>query len=76
MMVVEQKGARSSAIACRQFLTYDDLAELTHSLGVEWEIIRPWYGIRWALRPALARLRRTREPATFAILIARRSKYG
>jgi SAM-dependent methyltransferase len=72
MMVLEQRASRSSAIACKQFLTYRDLDELGRELSVRWEIVRPWYGIRWAARPLISRLRQRREPAQFAILVAAR----
>lgn len=62
-MVAEQESARSSAIACKQFLTWTELAALGH-----WRVLRPWYGVSWAMRPMIAKLRGHREPATFALL--------
>jgi SAM-dependent methyltransferase len=55
------------------FLTWDRLHALEASLGLSWKAIRPCYGLRWALRPLHARLRRTREPATFAVLAGTRA---
>jgi SAM-dependent methyltransferase len=66
-MVAEQ-SARSAAIACKQFLTWTELAALGH-----WRVFHPWYGLRWAMRPMIAKLRGHREPATFALLLQSRS---
>jgi ubiquinone/menaquinone biosynthesis C-methylase UbiE len=67
-MVEEMRNSRSTAIACKQFLTWSELATLGR-----WRVIRPWYGARWALKPLLAAIRRSREPAQFALLLASRS---
>ena len=37
---------------------------------LSWEIYKPWYGWKWALRPWKARLRRQRPPSRFWILVA------
>jgi hypothetical protein len=42
---------------------------LAAALSLRWRFIQPWYGLRWALRPWLARLRGHREPATFQLII-------
>ena len=53
------------------FLTFDRLQGLRSQLGLGWEFVRPWYGLRWALKPGLARLRGTREPARFMLVVGR-----
>jgi SAM-dependent methyltransferase len=63
-------GTRSDALQRRGFLTWKCLATLSAGTGLIWSVWRPWYGWRWALRPLLARLRGTREPATFALIWA------
>jgi SAM-dependent methyltransferase len=68
-MVEEQYDQRSKAIACRQFLTWSELRMLA-----DWHIVRPSYGLKWRLKPLIAAIRQTREPAQFAILVARRAK--
>jgi hypothetical protein len=35
--------------------------------------VRPDYGLRWAIRPWMARLRRRREPASFRVIVGTRS---
>ena len=60
-------GKRSDALPSTGFLTWRRLRELSDEFNLDWRFERPWYGIRWALRPVLANLRGQREPATFAI---------
>jgi ubiquinone/menaquinone biosynthesis C-methylase UbiE len=77
-MLIEQQeyferliGERSDSIETSGFLTWQGLEQLGERLQLDWNVVRPWYGLRWALRPSLAKLRRKREPATFAIISAR-----
>jgi SAM-dependent methyltransferase len=66
-------GFRGDAIACEGFLTYDRLDGLARSLDLRWELIEPWYGVRWWIKPAVARIRRAREPARFKLIVGQRS---
>ena len=54
-----------SELGPKGYLTLEMLKELNTRYRVE--CIRPAYGIRWALRPYIARFLRRREPATFRI---------
>jgi len=63
-------GERSDSIKSSGYLTWELLASLGNELGLEWTVDKPWYGVRWALRHWKAKLRRSREPATFAVLSA------
>ncbi|MEE8585270.1 MAG: class I SAM-dependent methyltransferase, partial [Acidobacteriota bacterium] len=63
-------GTPSDAIPSLEFLTWGMLDELANQLGIQWKVVRLWYGLKWALRPWKARLRGTREPARFVILLA------
>jgi len=63
-------GFGSNSIPCRGFLTFDELDELALTLDLSWRIHRPFYGLRWALRPLGAVIRGRREPATFLVLWA------
>lgn len=65
-------GTRSDAVPSVGYLTWGMLRELGRDLGLRWNVFRPWYGWRWALRPWRARLLRQREPSTFALLVAER----
>ncbi len=58
-------GFPSNALPSQNYLTEKRLADLAQHFGLRWRRIAPYYGIRWALRPWLARLHRRREPAQF-----------
>jgi SAM-dependent methyltransferase len=60
-----QFGVRSAGIRCGEYLTPATLDELAQSLGIQWNVCRPWYGLHWALRPAKASLLGRREPSKF-----------
>lgn len=61
-------GFRSDSIKSREFLTPPVVEHLGRRYEISWTILHPWYGLRWALRPVRARLRRHRETAKFLIL--------
>jgi hypothetical protein len=50
------------------------LDDLARGLGIAWRKVTPWYGLRWALRPWVARVKRKREPSRFAILWAEKPR--
>jgi SAM-dependent methyltransferase len=62
-------GFRGDSLASQNFFTFDGLAGLGRALGLQWRLVRPDYGWRWAIRPWLARLRRRREPASFLLFV-------
>lgn len=62
-------GFTGNATPHENFLTFARLAALAEKVGLRWRFIQPTYGWRWAARPWLARLRRRREPATFALVV-------
>jgi SAM-dependent methyltransferase len=67
-------GTRSDSVPSIEFLTWEMLRNLGEELSLHWSVVRPWYGVKWALRPFVARLKRKREPSRFAILIAKRKE--
>lgn len=69
-------GFRGDTLRSEGFLTYRRLAELERELGLSWELFEPWYGVRWWVKPWMARLRGTREPARFKLVVGRRSGEG
>jgi ubiquinone/menaquinone biosynthesis C-methylase UbiE/uncharacterized protein YbaR (Trm112 family) len=78
-MIAERKqqflsryGFASDAIQSESFLTYDRLQSLGQNLGIRWQHVVPFYGLRWALKPLVARLRGGREPAQFGLWLGRR----
>lgn len=68
----ERLDGDALAPAGRSYLTFAQLDELAESLAVNWTLSRPRYGLRWRLRPLIAKIRRTREPATFAVVVGNR----
>jgi SAM-dependent methyltransferase len=69
-------GFASDSIASEGFLTYARMGGLGRALGIHWLHVRPFYGLRWAIRPWLARLRGGREPAEFGLWIGEIVKPG
>jgi len=60
-------GLASDSLGSEGYMTYARMRDLGRSFGVRWRHIRPYYGLRWALRPVAAWLRRRREPARFGL---------
>ena len=71
-MFLNRFGTLSNSIASLEFLTDERLAALELAFGISWKRHSPFYGIRWMLRPLIARLRNRREPAVFRIYTARK----
>jgi SAM-dependent methyltransferase len=65
-------GFNSDSLGSEQFMTRERLDHLGRTLGVRWELIAPFHGLFWSLRPWLARLRGHREPAQFPLMIGSR----
>lgn len=54
--------------ASKDFLT-PSMIESWSDLNIEWETYHPWYGLKWALRPWIAKLRGRRVPSRFHIYL-------
>jgi len=67
-------GTTSDSIPSLEYLTDERLQSMRSRLSIQWAIHKPKYGVKWALRPLLARLRHKREPARFRIYTA--TKYA
>ena len=65
-------GFPSNALPSQNFLTPALLKQLSRELSLDWQAMRPFYGLIWLLRPWRARLRGRREPASFPVLVGRR----
>jgi len=63
-------GTHSDSLRSCEYLTDQRLTELEKSFGLRWKRHKPWYGLRWALRPWVAKLMRRREPSVFQIYSA------
>jgi SAM-dependent methyltransferase/uncharacterized C2H2 Zn-finger protein len=60
----ERFGRRGNALPINEYLTPEILNNVSH-LGIRWNRHLAWYGVRWWLRPWIARLKRRREPSQF-----------
>jgi SAM-dependent methyltransferase len=65
----ETYGFKSDALQAEHFMTPDRVSELGETLGIRWHLVYPNHGLRWRLRPMLARLRGHREPAQFPVMV-------
>jgi len=66
----ERFGFPSDGLASLEFLTDERLSVLSAQFGMDWTVHRPWYGLRWAARPWVAKWKGRREPAKFQIYTA------
>ncbi len=60
--------------ATEGFLTRDAIDATAAKLRVAWTFHDPWYGLKWWLRPLVARASGRREPARFALIVGRRRR--
>ncbi len=67
-----QYGTASNSIRSCEYLTDERLRSLAERASITWAVHSPRYGLRWALRPWIAKLRRRREPSRFRIYVARK----
>lgn len=63
-------GFPSNSILSLEYLTPDRLHQLQIASELEWNCIRPFYGLRWSLRPLRAKLAGRRPPSQFRIYSA------
>jgi SAM-dependent methyltransferase len=68
----QRYGTASDSIRSREFLTDDRLRELEEKLSIQWTKFSPQFGLKWAMRPIIARLSGKREPSRFRIYAARK----
>jgi SAM-dependent methyltransferase len=67
-------GTASASLESIEFVTDDRLRSLERRLGIQWKVYSPKYGVCWAMRPYLAKLRKRREPAQFRIYVTQRAE--
>jgi SAM-dependent methyltransferase len=68
----QQHGVEAEGMPMLGFLTDGRLRALQETLGIAWEVHAPWYGIAWAMRPAVAAVRGRRRPSRFRVYAARK----
>jgi SAM-dependent methyltransferase len=66
-------GTAADSIATLGFLTDERLGRMEDALSIHWDVHRPWYGLKWAMRPLVAKCRGRREPSKFRLYAARKS---
>lgn len=62
-------GFASDSLQSENYLTYARMRSLGEQFKIHWRHVRPFYGLRWTIRPWLARLKRRREPAEFGLWV-------
>lgn len=75
-LFMKQYGFPSDALPSENYLTYKYLDELGPRLNIHWQIITPYYGLRWALKPLRAKLLGQREPAKFHVVVGKVAGFG
>jgi SAM-dependent methyltransferase len=65
-------GTASDSIKSLEYLTDERLKQLEHALSIRWSFHAPYYGLRWAMRPVMAMLRKKREPSQFRIYVTQK----
>ncbi len=71
---VTRYGFPSDGLNSLEYLTDQRLAHMESWLGIRWRVHEPYYGIRWQMRPWVAKLRRKRTPSQFRIYITKAGK--
>jgi SAM-dependent methyltransferase len=71
---IQRYGFPSDALKSLEYLTDQRLGDMEARFHLQWEIHEPYYGLRWHLRPLVARLHGARKPSRFRIYSARVTK--
>jgi SAM-dependent methyltransferase len=66
---VKEYSFPSNALPSENYLTYKRLEELSTLFHLNIQILTPFYGLRWMLRPFKARLLGQRKPAKFHLVV-------
>lgn len=69
---VQRYATASDSIRSLEYLTDERLQKLEERLSIKWITHTPHYGIRWTMRPLMAKLRNRREPSQFRIYVAKK----
>jgi len=67
---LQRYGTASDSVMSLEYLTNERLRTLEEQLQIRWTIHAAYYGLRWALRPLIAKIRKQREPSRFRIYVA------
>ena len=64
-------GFRSDALPSIDFLDIAAIQKLQETLDIHWQVVKPWYGLGWHVRPLMSFLRGRRPPSRFWIFTGR-----
>jgi len=67
-------GFPSDGLISLEFLTDSRLNGLARHFCITWDVHRPFYGVRWTMRPFFAKLKGKRVPSRFRIYVAEVAK--
>jgi SAM-dependent methyltransferase len=67
---MKEFGFPSDGLKSLEYLTSERLAALGERLDISWQFHQPSYGLRWALRPWIAKMKGRREPSQFRVYAA------
>jgi hypothetical protein len=70
---LQHYGTDSASIESLEYLTDQRLGTLKKHLSIDWTIYSPGYGLKWAIRPMLAKLRNRREPSRFRLYVVQKA---
>jgi SAM-dependent methyltransferase len=70
-LFIKHYGFPSDELKSLEYLTDQRLGAMERRFHIQWHTHRPFYGVRWHIRPLVARLRRTRKPSRFRIYSAK-----
>jgi SAM-dependent methyltransferase len=73
-LFIKRYGFPSDELKSLEYLTDQRLRALEQRFHIQWQTYKPYYGMRWQMRPLLARLRRARKPSRFRIYTAKAVK--
>ncbi|WP_433972529.1 class I SAM-dependent methyltransferase [Tunturiibacter lichenicola] len=71
LVFTERYGFPSDGLKSLEYLTDQRLQRTEACFGIRWQTLTPNYGVRWSMRPLLAKLRGKREPSRFRIYTAK-----
>ena len=73
-LFIQRYGFPSDELNSQEYLTDQRLGALAQRFRIQWHTHFPFYGVRWHLRPLVARLRGARKPSRFRIYSAKVGK--
>jgi SAM-dependent methyltransferase len=70
-LFIRHYGFQSDELKSLEFLTDQRLGALERRFHIQWHTHNPFYGLRWHMRPLVARFRGKRKPSRFRVYSAK-----